>query len=352
MASTSSRLTTPVGLSKSSAVMSSTPGGDSRRRAEIEAKRAKLAELKRAREERSSRLQAGRTPTSSTQSNTPATGPGGSRKDIDDLVATLVGSTSLDTRSPKTSTGTSGIPDDVQQFASPRRSAAAQSEFDGSDAVGPSTLHTTRGSTAPQTTDASSSVGFQDVPDMVDVSTELFEFPQRERVYYTKEVQTATTGEEFLKSDSTASTAPEGVAVGTESHADISPATEAAIRKKILEEQADSIEKDRQLKREEEELERQIEEELRIMSPEEISVVFGTQDFSDFVENSSKIVERALTDAYDYMKDYSIAGADVSDEASRDEVKLARCFWDDKLCKGRSVTAIDWSPKVSRRPLL
>lgn len=34
--------------------------GDSRRKAEIEAKRAKLAELKRAREERSSRIQAGR----------------------------------------------------------------------------------------------------------------------------------------------------------------------------------------------------------------------------------------------------------------------------------------------------
>lgn len=32
--------------------------GESRRRAEIEAKRAKLAELKRAREERTSRLQA------------------------------------------------------------------------------------------------------------------------------------------------------------------------------------------------------------------------------------------------------------------------------------------------------
>lgn len=35
--------------------------GESRRRAEIEAKRAKLAELKRAREERTNRLQAGRT---------------------------------------------------------------------------------------------------------------------------------------------------------------------------------------------------------------------------------------------------------------------------------------------------
>ena len=84
------------------------------------------------------------------------------------------------------------------------------------------------------------------------------------------------------------------------------------------------------------------------MSPEEVAAVFGTTDFSDFVETSSKIVERALTDAYDYMKDYTIAGASAGDEAgtaTRDEVKLARCFYDDKMCKGRSVTAIDWSAK-------
>lgn len=120
---------------------------------------------------------------------------------------------------------------------------------------------------------------------------------------------------------------------------------------RILAEQAELAEKDRQLKREEEELERQIQEELRIMSPQEVAAIFGTSDFSDFVETSSKIVERALTDAYDYMKDYTMAGSSSGDDAlgpaarRRDELKLARCFYDEKLCKGRSVTAVDWSSK-------
>ncbi len=112
--------------------MSSSLGsGESRRRAEIEAKRAKLAELKRAREERTSRLLTSSTTTPSSSSTTPGGGGGGgtpsrpgsraagprassalgsafvggadvpgtpgagtgsSRKDLDDFVATLVSS--------------------------------------------------------------------------------------------------------------------------------------------------------------------------------------------------------------------------------------------------------------------
>lgn len=92
-------------------IMSS--AGESRRRAEIEAKRAKLAELKKAREERTNRLQAGRSDGKSVSevssysncymqeedivlktfffARAKATTPS-SRRDLDDFVATLVGS--------------------------------------------------------------------------------------------------------------------------------------------------------------------------------------------------------------------------------------------------------------------
>lgn len=331
--------------------MPSTPAADSRRRAEIEAKRAKLAELKRAREERSSRLQAGRgAPSSGSQTNTPASVASTSRREIDDLLATLVGTASSPSqRTPKTSAGTLSAHDEVMQYASPRKSTAAHSDFDGSESIGPSATLISRadGGHSERRHDATSPLGFQAVPDMVDTSTELFEFPQKEKVYYTKEVQTTadSKGTDIDTDEGILTSLTNGNGIGAESHSSISPATEAAIRKKLLEEQAESLEKERQLKREEEELERQIEEELRIMSPEEIQTIFGTQDFSDFVESSSKIVERALTDAYDYMKDYSIAGASSTDDAARDEVKLARCFWDEKLCRGRSITSIDWSSK-------
>lgn len=81
------------------------------------------------------------------------------------------------------------------------------------------------------------------------------------------------------------------------------------------------------------------------MSPEETQAIFGTADFTDFVEHSSKVVERALTDAYDYLKDYTIVGTTGGDASEGRKVKQTRCFYDDKLCKGRSITGLDWSSK-------
>lgn len=123
--------------------------------------------------------------------------------------------------------------------------------------------------------------------------------------------------------------------------------TEANIRKKILQEQ----EAERQrlaaenLAKEEAQLDEEIQEELRIMSPAEAQVIFGTTDFTDFVEQSSKIVERALTDVYDYTKDYTVVDGGEADGSELRSVKQTRAFYDDQLCKGRSITGLDWSLK-------
>jgi dynein intermediate chain len=34
----------------------------------------------------------------------------------------------------------------------------------------------------------------------------------------------------------------------------------------------------------------------------------GAPEFIDFVDNSSKMVERALNEKYDFMKDYTLGG--------------------------------------------
>lgn len=47
------------------------------------------------------------------------------------------------------------------------------------------------------------------------------------------------------------------------------------------------------------------------LSTAELGAIYSAPDFSDFVELSSKIVERALTDSYDFMKDYRADGGDV-----------------------------------------
>ncbi|CAO1631507.1 unnamed protein product [Sympodiomycopsis kandeliae] len=341
--------------------MSSTPGGsgaggESRRRAEIEAKRAKLAELRRAREERTSRIHAGRA--AGTQS---AAGQAGSseadtptssshRKDLDDLVATLVGPSG--SGSPRAGGRKSLGPDTddlllqpSSAYASPRKplgggGGAPSSDYSDSGLGAGSTLVSRADGEVSEFHAGSEAMASRGMPDMIDVETELFEFPQKEKVYYTKEVQ--TTAEVSTGNDDSKQTISNGhTDVGTET------AVEAAMRKKILDEQEAAREKEaaEKMALEAEELDKEIAEELRIMSPEEVQVIFGTSDFSDFVEHSSKIVERALTDSYDYMKDYTIVDGSSDDQAESRSIKQTRVFYDEQLCQGRSITGIDWSSK-------
>lgn len=127
----------------------------------------------------------------------------------------------------------------------------------------------------------------------------------------------------------------------------ISASVEEAIRSKILKEQ--EMERLRQeeesIRRQEQQLEKEIEEDLRELTADELGAIFGTSEFTEFVEHSSKIVERALTDSYDYMKDYTMLDDRTADDYEGRQVKCQRVFWDDKMCKGRSITDIGWSTK-------
>lgn len=158
-------------------------------------------------------------------------------------------------------------------------------------------------------------------------------------MYYTKEVQTTALD---------SSDEDEGVRRnGKREKGKISASAEEIIRAKILKEQEVErlkLEEER-LRQQEQRLEQEIEEELRELSSEELNAIFGTTDFTDFVEQSSKIVERALTDSYDYLKDYRILDDRSADDYEGRQVKCQRVFWDDQLCKGRSITDIGWSTK-------
>lgn len=41
---------------------------------------------------------------------------------------------------------------------------------------------------------------------------------------------------------------------------------------------------------------------------DELSSILASTDFATFLEENSKVVQRALTDKYDYLKDYSLGG--------------------------------------------
>lgn len=105
-----------------------------------------------------------------------------------------------------------------------------------------------------------------------------------------------------------------------------------------LEEEEQSLhkEQDKLLK------ETELPKETRELSEEEKTAIMSDQNFADFMDATSKLVERALNERYDIMKDYtSDFDADVSEE-----LKFLCEFRDEKWSKNRSVTDVGWSKKV------
>lgn len=90
-------------------------------------------------------------------------------------------------------------------------------------------------------------------------------------------------------------------------------------------------------------------ERARGLSGEQLQHVLASADFVEFLEQSTKVVQRALSDPYDYLRDYSI-NADEDAEAAagkRARVRLVGTWQDQQWGRGRSVTSVDWSPKVN-----
>ncbi|KAH9479663.1 Cytoplasmic dynein 1 intermediate chain 1 [Psilocybe cubensis] len=298
-----------------------------KRRQEIEAKRAKLAELRKARADR----QRGEVE----RRNELAAGPSASKKDVDDLVNALVGGRSgLDSGELTPSSSMPGTPSVGRHISlpgivsgiSPRSGsgrASRQSDFaerlsaEGSVAVPGSSNAATDNvierSMTPRT-----------LPVLVDIEQELFEYPQKERVIYNKEVQTTS--------------------VETEPSADY----EAEIRQRIAKEKEIELERvarEKELDEESVKLDQEIEQEIRELSEEERASILAAPEFLEFVEQSSKIVQRALNDGYDYIRDYTVDAESGGDDSEGKRVKRVCEFWDERYGKNRSITDIDWSPK-------
>lgn len=91
----------------------------------------------------------------------------------------------------------------------------------------------------------------------------------------------------------------------------------------------------------------------RALTGEELNAVTSSEDFMDFVERSSKVIERALDQEYDILADYALSGANgVEDEddvygtgKGRRRVKEVAQFFDERWSKKRMVSDINFSPK-------
>ncbi|KAI0741550.1 WD40 repeat-like protein [Daedaleopsis nitida] len=295
-----------------------------KRRAEIEAKRAKLAELRKARADRQKADQERRLSDS--------TGPS-RRGDIDELVNVLTGSTSRIVSAGDTPfssiPGTPALgqsiplpgPSSVRSRRLSNQSDAASVSASDRYSLGTTLIQSQNGATESV---IDREITPRVIPELIDVEQELFELPQKERVVYNKEVQTMEVETEPAEVD------------------------EEGIRERLLREreaaEAERLAQEQELEAESHKLDEEIAQEIREMTEDEKLSIFTAPEFLDFVEQSTKIIQRALNDNYDYIRDYTI-GTESGAEASEGRTKCVCSFYDERHTKNRSITDIDWSPK-------
>ncbi|ELU43646.1 cytoplasmic dynein intermediate chain [Rhizoctonia solani AG-1 IA] len=236
-----------------------------RRRAELDAKRQKLADLKKAREERQKRELA----RNKEGEKKPVISPG-LQEEVDSLLGQLIGPEGYST--PVSSTpGTPSAP----------RGDARLSGL-GTDGL-PVSGRISRASNG-------ESVSDKPIPGLTEVQT--------------AEIETEPTGP-----------------------------TEEELRLKIRQEEEAEWERQRAEKEheleEERKLEKEIEDEIRELTEEERASIYIAPEFLEFVEQSTKIVQRALNDGYDYIRDYTIgteADGELTAYVPATILKLAQQF--------------------------
>ena len=94
---------------------------------------------------------------------------------------------------------------------------------------------------------------------------------------------------------------------------------------------------------------------LRDLTAEEVSAVMQSDDFVDFLEQSTKVIERAIDqETYDILTDYKLQGQDHDDDdeesgntggKGRHRIKEVAQFYDERWSKKRMISGVDFSPK-------
>lgn len=99
------------------------------------------------------------------------------------------------------------------------------------------------------------------------------------------------------------------------------------------------------------ETEKKIEEEkpqpIRELSDEEKQMLMMTEEFHNFFDRSTRIVERALSEDANIYVDYSHDHEEDGEASESGGVKLSlnRWFYDERWSRNRCITCMDWSPQ-------
>lgn len=93
----------------------------------------------------------------------------------------------------------------------------------------------------------------------------------------------------------------------------------------------------------------------RALTNEELKAVTASDDFVDFVDRATKVIEKALDQEYDILTDYTLQAQENTEDheqgnvsgRGRRKVRELRQFYDERWSKKRPITSIDFSPKFS-----
>uniref|UniRef100_A0A4W4H0W9 Dynein, cytoplasmic 1, intermediate chain 2a n=1 Tax=Electrophorus electricus TaxID=8005 RepID=A0A4W4H0W9_ELEEL len=141
------------------------------------------------------------------------------------------------------------------------------------------------------------------------------DFPPKEVVSYTKETQTPTQSEQKEEEEEEEELAPAEPALELEIEAPVQKQEEEAPPHELTEEEKQQI--------------------------------LHSEEFMDFFDHSTRIIERALSEHVDVFFDYS--GRDLEEKEGEMQagakLSLNRHFMDERWSKHRVVTCLDWSPQ-------
>ncbi len=260
-------------------------GSMEKRRAEIEAKRARLAELRQQRESRQAQAES-RTSSSASQARSVSLAE--QKTDIDQLVTSLLG-------------------DAPEAAAIPSEEANNDQK---QEKVNDTRAHLVDASTQSYPDESTSAIAS-------DVVNKPLNVP--EVILYSKIVQTDSLSD------------------------DEDQTRRAAIDKKELSERI-------KLEMEEAYQQKQLaavslEDKVPTLKGEDIQNLLVSDRFKDFIDKSSKVIERTLDESYDVLVDYGIIEKENEDSTSL--VRQVMQFYSPKWSHKRAITSLDWNPKFS-----
>ncbi|KPV74474.1 uncharacterized protein RHOBADRAFT_37503 [Rhodotorula graminis WP1] len=333
-----------------------------RRRAEIQEKRARLAQLKQAREDRENQARAAAAaaslaaasglppdPPSSTEPTplarpTKGSATSSSRADEIDSLLRTVGVARDRTSAllaPDSASATA-----LGSSTASRAASSAAGEADGDDDE-PGGRAAVESPVAPL---SAAAVEHVDADQAWPAPSATDPYP---KVVYDKGIQTSS---ELLPHASTTSTEA-STSTGTATTAVTSETADTLRARIVAELEAERAALDAAIASERALAARALElERAAGLAPRQLASVLSSPAFAEFVDSSTKVVQRALSDSYDYLRDYSVGGggapgAGGEDDGEGDEGgRRSRCRlvgrWKDETWgRGRSVTGLDWSHK-------